>query len=214
MNCVFFIFSQKQKRQIIFNQFSNTVDNSTSMVDPVKYDRQNTSLVECKACDTFVGNWYWENHLKSIIHENNVSKMHKYLDNVMILDFTVGNQIVSYKIKSKDRTALESPEIFLDSVKADILFLIGESLLHHSILKVIFLLHTHFTNKSSKGLQSFDFQAGNFIMNPSHDFNTFISVLTSTLVNVISDCERKHKDCSLKEIKSIIMTVNKFNSVS
>lgn len=166
--------------------------------------------MECQTCHIFIKKRYLANHFKSNLHKNNLLNSHNTLSNVNVIESAFGNRILTYKIKSKvDRSTqvnFETPELFLNSIKDDILFLIQECIHQHIFFKV------HFIVQQTKDIHdTFDFQTFNYIICLGDDLNIFLSSLNDTITSKISAFEKKDSGWSLKNIKSIDMNVNKFN---
>ncbi|CAK1598078.1 unnamed protein product [Parnassius mnemosyne] len=175
----------------------------------------NDDQVECPTCHIFIKKRYLANHFKSNVHKNNLLNSHNSLSNVSVIESAFGNRILTYKIKSRvDRSTwvnFETPELFLNSIKDDILFLLQECIHQHIIFKVNFILHADFVQQTKDIHDTFDFQTLNYIICQGDDLNIFLSSLNDTITTKISAFEKKDSGWSLKNIKSIDMNVNKFN---
>lgn len=170
--------------------------------------------VNCSTCHVLVSKRYLANHLRSNAHKNNVLKLHGSLTNVSVVDSAFGQRITSFKIKSKiisSESGFETPELFLKSIKDDVMCLIAESIAQHTVFKVNFILHADFVQQTKNNTNSFDFQTCNYIIFRGDDLNIFFSSLCDTIVNKINNFEKKDSGWSLKQINCLEMNVNQFN---
>lgn len=169
--------------------------------------------VECPTCKIFVTKRYLSNHYKSNIHKNNILKTNHALANVTLVESAFRHRIQTFKILSNtDREAVqfETPEVFFDSVRETISILIDDCVKELRNFKVNFILHADFVQEVKGINNSFDFQTCNFIISEADDIDMFLSSLRETLLNKISNFEKKDSGWSLKEIKHIEMNVNKY----
>lgn len=171
--------------------------------------------VNCSICQVLVSRRYLANHLKSKLHKSKLEKVHDSLKNVSVIESAFGNRIISYKIHGKNdqhSNNFKTPELFLNSIKNEIMLLIEESIQQHTVFKVNFVLHADFIQQTKEdSFQTFDFQTYNYIVFQGDDLNYLFSSLCDTLINKISSFEKKDSGWSLKEIKALDLNVNKFN---
>lgn len=174
-----------------------------------------TVMIMCSTCHVPVKRRYFANHLRSNLHKIKLVKVHNSLKNVSVIESAFGQRIISYKIHSKNQQPtknFETPELFLNSIKNEILLLIEESIEQHTIFKVNFVLHADFIQQTKEdSFQTFDFQTYNYIVFRGDDLNILFSSLCDTMASKISSFEKKDSGWSLKEIRVIDMNINKFN---
>lgn len=188
-------------------------DNNVAKIPCIEETSTSYDKVLCTTCNTLVSKRYFANHVKSNTHKNNVLKSHSSLKNVTVIESAFNQRIISYKVKSKPETKLlfETPELFLDSIKDDLFFLIKEAINQHTSLKVNFVLHADFIQQTKQLSNSFDFQTSNFILSKADDLNIFMSTLCNLLAHKISTFEKKDSGWSLVKINNIELNINKFS---
>ncbi|XP_050677400.1 uncharacterized protein LOC126974058 isoform X2 [Leptidea sinapis] len=173
----------------------------------------NDEMVNCSLCQILIRKRYYANHLRSNLHKNNVMQLHSTLKNVTVHESAFGNRIISYKIKSKSNQlqTFETPEMFLNSIKNEIISLFEESVRLLTIFKVNFILHANFVQETKNISNEFEFQTCSYTIMQGEDLNFFFSSLCDMLMTKISTFEKKDSGWSLKKINALDMNINKFN---
>lgn len=135
--------------------------------------------------------------MKRNIHKNNVLKLHSYFSNVSIVESAFGHRTLTYKINSKtedsSKTMFETPELFLNSIKEEIIFLVEDAIKQHTIFKLNFILRADIIQQTKNLTNTFDFQTCNYIyiIRLGDETNIFFTSLSNTLTNTISFFEKK-----------------------
>ncbi|XP_061712768.1 uncharacterized protein LOC133521721 [Cydia pomonella] len=167
----------------------------------------------CEACNIWVRQRYFSNHLKSNIHKNKVIEHNTHeLSNVSLINSAFGCRIRTYRIGSDNQeTEFETPEIFFESIKNKIQALIKECLDELTIININFIVHAEFVQETKDLKNVFDFQSFNYNFCIGDDYDPLIKKVKDTLCTHMSEFEKKDSGWSLKKILFVDMNVNKFN---
>ncbi|XP_045484960.1 uncharacterized protein LOC123689370 [Pieris rapae] len=90
-------------------------------------------MVKCKSCQIQVRKKYFATHSRSKLHKNNISKLHNTLK--VSVESAFGKRVISYKMNDKVIDQSETPEVFLNSIKNEIMVLIQKCIETHNITK-------------------------------------------------------------------------------
>lgn len=198
---------------------------ATSIIEPQQPSTSRTTAepsctpivgdtVECKTCKRNVSRRYYAQHLRSNIHKNNSLKFQHSYPNVELIETAFGNRLLTYRITSvqeKSNLEFETPELFFEGIKTSVNKLIDDAINQLTIFKVSFILNAEFVQES-KGINNFfDFNVLSWTICKGDDRDAFFENLKNSLINKISNFEKKDSGWSLKLIKYLDMNINQFN---
>ncbi|CAK1546134.1 unnamed protein product [Leptosia nina] len=89
--------------------------------------------VKCPSCQILVRKKYFATHSRSKLHKSNVSKLHNTIK--VCVESACGKRVISYKMNEKSFDHFDAPEVFLNSVKNEIMVLIQKSIEKYTVLK-------------------------------------------------------------------------------
>ncbi|CAH4031571.1 unnamed protein product [Pieris brassicae] len=90
-------------------------------------------MVKCKSCQILVRKKYFATHPRSKLHKHNMSKLHNTLK--VSVESAFGKRVISYKMNDKVIDQCETPEVFLNSIKNDIMVLIQKCIETYNVTK-------------------------------------------------------------------------------
>lgn len=170
--------------------------------------------VTCEICNHTVSRRYFTNHLRSKSHKEKVFVQQHQLNNVSIISTAFSSRILTYRITSphsNDINVLQTPEMFMQSVRETILFLLEECVKEFTAIKVNFIVHADFVQETKDIKNSFDFQTSNWSVCLGDNLDIYLDTWTENIKTRMNDFERKDSGWSLREIKFLEMNINQFN---
>lgn len=196
------------KRQQCSEEYNNHHD-FEERTSPI----QSEDKIDCTTCNRLVTKRYYSNHIKSNLHKNNLLRSQHILKNVTLIESAFGKRVKTYRITSTNlhKNNFETPEMFFESIKSSIEYLVHENIKTLTIFKVNFIIHADFVQETKDLHNSFDFQTHNFTLCEGEVLDNFLKILHDTIVSKINNFEKKDSGWSLKQISSIDMNINKFN---
>ncbi|XP_047990712.1 uncharacterized protein LOC125229815 [Leguminivora glycinivorella] len=185
---------------------------SSAPAPNITVSTNNNDEIKCSVCNKFVSKRYYQNHLRSNIHKNNVLKADLECDNVKLIENAFKNRVATYRVLFEENIHQPYvPEVILQDNKRKVFALLDRSLANHFALKVNFILNADFTQECKHINNTFDFQLSNNIIDSGSNKDDIFEIVVQDILTKLSNFQRKDSGWSLVKFNYLDVNVNKFN---